>query len=250
MREFIDIVMDQRQYLGRLMDVAQELGYRNEVVRLAARLLDRVVDEDGVALVPAVALAELRVGGGDDGVVPQAGEALVALHAAVEVVGREAEALAAPDGDDALELPRRQQLAAHGVDVLCARAAPHDDPEGVDAVLHEAAGVRARHNVRRAAPARPVHHRAVEVDHHEHRPRRRQPHRRERRPQQVLRRRLRYAARLLARGHLLVPRLAGAVATPRPRLPVCDGALDAALHRWPLGYYRRIHGAIRQTSFF
>src|SRR4051794_5926243 len=118
---------------------AEELGYLNGVVRLAPRLLLAVVDEDRVALAPGPVLAVAgRVRRADDGVAPDAAEPLVALPPGRVVLGGQAEAVAAPDGDDAAALLRgRQELGAHGVDVVRARRGPDHDVEGVNAVGQE-----------------------------------------------------------------------------------------------------------------
>lgn len=187
--------MDLRQDVARLVVVAHELGDLDEVVGLGAGLLQGIVDEDGVGLAPPPAARVGWVGAGDLGGAPQGREALIALHAPVVVGRREAELVAAPDGDDALVLLGRHQLGAHAADVVGLRRRPDDDGEGLDAVGQEAARVGPLHELRRVLPARPVQQRPVQVDHHQDLARVRQEQRRQRRVHQVRRRRVGHAAR-------------------------------------------------------
>lgn len=155
--------MDLRQHVGRFVGETLKLGQLEDVVGLAAALFSRVVDEDGVCLVPALALGGGRVGGGNGWVVPDAGEALVALDAGGVVGGGEAELVAAPDDEALCALLGGEQLGDHLVDVFGAGRGPDGDVEGVDAVVEELAGVGPLDEVEGVALVGAVEQRAVEV---------------------------------------------------------------------------------------
>lgn len=100
---------------------ARELGYLEQVEGLAACLFERVVDQDGVCLIPAATCVGSRVRRHDAGIGPDTGEALVDLDLGV-VVGRgEAKLVAGPDQEAAFALFGGEQLLDHLGDVLRAR---------------------------------------------------------------------------------------------------------------------------------
>lgn len=154
--ERIQVVVDLWQHVGRLVAEALKLGELEDVVGLAAALFGRVVDQDGVCLVPALALGGGRVGGHDAGVVPDAGQALVALDAGGVVGGGEAELVAAPDEEALGALLGGEQLRDHLVDVFGAGRGPDCDVEGVDAVVEELVSMRPLDEVERVPLVRPV----------------------------------------------------------------------------------------------
>lgn len=194
-RAGINIIMYLREHVAPLVGLARELRHLDEVIRLGAGLLDRVVDEQRVALVPAFSLRGLGVAGLDGRVGPQRRQPLIADDAVLVVLGGKPEAVAAPDRDDAVALLGAQQLLAHAVHVARRRRRPDHHEEGLDAVAQEGARVRPLHEPRRVVPpVRPVQHRAVQVDDHEDLAVVRERERRQRRAPQVRRRRVRDAA--------------------------------------------------------
>ncbi|TLD25442.1 hypothetical protein PspLS_05765 [Pyricularia sp. CBS 133598] len=129
--ELIEVVVNLGQNLGGLSEVADKLGHADEVVRLAAGLLDRVVDEDGVALVPALALGKAGMRDRDLWVQPQSGQALVDLDALGVVV------------DEAVPLRLvRDQVVDHGADVGRLGRRPDGNPEAREEVVEKGQCVR------------------------------------------------------------------------------------------------------------
>ncbi|GKT85079.1 LOW QUALITY PROTEIN: elongation factor 1-gamma [Colletotrichum tofieldiae] len=174
----VEVVVDLGHHVARLVCVAKEFGDLEEVVRLAARLLERVVDEHGVGLVPAAAVCGVRVRRLHVLLTPDHIQALVDLHAQLVVGVRQAEAVAAPDGEDAAAVRApvglataaraaaggaQEELVAHGLDVARTGRGPDDDMEGVEAVLQEAPGVGPLDEGGCLAAVRAVEEGAVEV---------------------------------------------------------------------------------------
>lgn len=155
--------MNLRKDIQRLGVEALKLGQLEDVVRLAAALFDRVVDQHGVCLVPALAVGRGRVRGEHARVVPNGRQALVDLDAGGVVGGREAELVAGPDDDALCALGGREQLRDHLVDVFGPGRGPDGDVEGVDAVVEELARVRPLDEVEGVALVGAVEERAVEV---------------------------------------------------------------------------------------
>lgn len=155
--------MNLRKDIQRLGVETLKLGQLEDVVRLAAALFDRVVDQHGVCLVPALAVSRGRVRGEHARVVPNGRQALVDLDAGGVVGGRETELVAGPDDDALCALGGREQLRDHLVDVFGPGRGPDGDVEGVDAVVEELARVRPLDEVEGVALVGAVEERAVEV---------------------------------------------------------------------------------------
>lgn len=73
--------MDLRQHIGRFVGEPLKLGKLEDVVGLTTALFGRVVNQDGVCLVPSLALGGGGMRSDNVWVVPDAGQALVALDA-------------------------------------------------------------------------------------------------------------------------------------------------------------------------
>lgn len=159
----IEIVVNLRKDIQRFGLEALKLGQLEDVVWLAAALFDRVVDQHGVCLVPALAVGRGRVGSEHAGVVPDGRQALVDLDAGGVVGGAEAELVAGPDDDALCALGGGEQLRDHLVDVFGPGRGPDGDVEGVDAVVEELARVRPLDEVEGVALVGAVEERAVEV---------------------------------------------------------------------------------------
>lgn len=156
--------MNLRKDIQRLGVEALKLGQLEDVVRLAAALLGRVVNQHSVCLVPALTVGGgRRVGGQHAGVVPDGRQALVDLDAGGVVGGGEAELVAGPDDDALGALGGGEQLRDHLVDVFGAGRGPDGDVEGVDAVVEELARVGPLDEVEGVALVGAVEERAVEV---------------------------------------------------------------------------------------
>lgn len=132
-------------------------------MRLAPPLLERIVHQNRVSLVPAAPPGGIRVGGNDGRVGPQPGQPLVDLHAGVVVLRGESKVLPRPDDDAAGHVLGGEELLDHLVDVLRAGGRPDGQLEVVEAVLHELLRVGAGHEVEGAALGGAVEERAVEV---------------------------------------------------------------------------------------
>lgn len=133
-------------------------------MRFRLRLLRRIINENRIGLVPPITKGVGRVRGGDFLICPNLLQLLVALHAQVVIIGRQAELVTAPDRSHLVAQVGRHDHVAHGLDVLGARGRPDDDGEGVDAVLEKEPGVGPGEEVFGLGPGRAIEEGAVQID--------------------------------------------------------------------------------------
>lgn len=155
--------MNLWKHVQRFVVEALELGQLKDVVRLAAALFCRIINQHGVCLIPALAVGGSWVGGQDLRVVPDGRQALVDLNAGRVVGGGEAELVAGPDDDALGALLGGEQLRDHLVDVFGAGRGPDCDVEGVDAVVEELARMGALDEVEGVSLVGAVEQSSVEV---------------------------------------------------------------------------------------
>lgn len=139
---------------------------------LRPRLFDRVINQHRVALIPAAALetgplAWIRAL--DERIVPELGEALVALCALVVVLLRQAELVAAPDANNLPTEGLVEQLFDHAADILGFGRGPEDDPEGLNTVRDERLSVATALKIGGVLAIRTEQKGAVEIDDNEQR---------------------------------------------------------------------------------
>ncbi|CAG9999876.1 unnamed protein product [Clonostachys byssicola] len=127
-------------------------------MRLTPPLLERIIHQNRVTLIPATSPGGIRVGGDDGRVGPQPD-----LHAGVVVLRGEPKVLPRPDDDAAGHVLGGEELLDHLVDVLRAGGRPDGQLEVVEAVLHEFSRVGPRDEVEGPPLGGPVEERAVEV---------------------------------------------------------------------------------------
>ncbi|CAH0024127.1 unnamed protein product [Clonostachys rhizophaga] len=148
--------MDLRKNLSRLVFQTRELRNSQQIMRLTSPLLEGIVHQNRVSLVPATPPGGIRMGGDD-------GRPLVDLHAGVVVLRGQSKVLPRPDDDAAGHVLGGEELLDHLVDVLRAGGRPDGQLEVVEAVLHEFPRMGASHEVEGAALRGAVEERAVEV---------------------------------------------------------------------------------------
>ena len=158
--------MDLGYHIKPGIFVACKLWYLQQVVRLGAGLLGRIINKHRVKLAPLHPILGLRVAGRHLGIIPQSRETLVAPDALVEILVREAKVLARPDEQEPPAVPGfPQQAVYHCRDVEVASRRPdHNGELGVEKVLQECGGVVTRKEVAGPLPVWTVEEGAVEVE--------------------------------------------------------------------------------------
>lgn len=195
--------MHLRKYVGVFGGKPCELGDLKQIEGFGACLFQRIVEQNGVGLIPAAANGSVWVRIHDLWLRPHGGQALVDLYARVVVCRREVEAIARPDEQTPLALLGGEQLGDHPVDVFGPRRRPDGNVKGVEAVGEELARVGTLDEVEGALLVRTEQEGAVEVYDEEHATRFRQGDGLEEGLRDVMLRRIGHAARGLARGQAL-----------------------------------------------
>lgn len=163
--ECVQIVVHLRQHIQTF--VPRELRDGQDVERLAPPLLQRVIHQHGICLIPLSPRRRSRMRPLQPLIGPNPRQPLIALHPRIVIRRRQAEGIPCPDEHAALDLGRTQELVDHVTDVVRAGGGPDDDVEGVEAVGEEVAGVGALYEVGGAFPGGAVEEGAVEVDYDE-----------------------------------------------------------------------------------